>query len=38
MARDVAVAAMAAPTPVEAGEMTVQAVVTVRWQFVPGQR
>jgi uncharacterized protein YggE len=30
--------AMAAPTPVEAGEMTVQAVVHVRWQFVPGQR
>ena len=37
-ARDMAVSAMAAPTPVEAGEMTVQAVVTVRWQFVPGQR
>ena len=31
-------ARMAAPTPVEAGEMTVQAVVHVRWQFVPGQR
>ena len=30
--------AMAAPTPVESGEMTVQAVVHVRWQFVPGQR
>jgi uncharacterized protein YggE len=30
-------AAMAAPTPVEAGEMTVQAVVHVRWQFVPGR-
>ena len=31
-------ARMAAATPVEAGEMTVQAVVHVRWQFVPGQR
>jgi uncharacterized protein len=29
--------AMAAPTPVEAGEMTVQAVVHVRWQFLPGR-
>jgi uncharacterized protein len=29
---------MAAPTPIESGEMTVQAVVHVRWQFVPGQR
>jgi uncharacterized protein YggE len=38
MARDMAVTAMAAQTPVEAGEMTVQAVVTVRWQFVPGPR
>ena len=31
-------ARMAAATPVEAGEMTVHAVVHVRWQFVPGQR
>ena len=30
--------AMAAPTPVEAGEMTIQAMVHVRWQFIPGQR
>lgn len=27
----------AASTPVETGEMTVQAVVHVRWQFVPGR-
>ncbi len=31
-------ARMAAPTPIETGEITVQAVVHVRWQFVPGQR
>jgi len=31
-------ARMAAPTPVESGEITVTAVVHVRWQFVPGQR
>jgi uncharacterized protein YggE len=31
-------ARMSVATPVEAGEMTVQAVVHVRWQFVPGQR
>lgn len=31
-------ARMAAPTPVESGEITVNAVVHVRWQFVPGQR
>jgi uncharacterized protein YggE len=31
-------ARMAAPTPIESGEMTVNAVVHVRWQFVPGQR
>lgn len=30
--------AMAAPTPIETGEMTVQAVVHIRWQFVPGGR
>jgi uncharacterized protein len=29
---------MAASTPVEAGELVVQAYVRVRWQFVPGQR
>jgi uncharacterized protein YggE len=29
--------AAAAPTPIESGEMTVQAVVHVRWQFVPGR-
>ena len=29
--------AAAAPTPIETGEMTVQAVVDVRWQFVPGR-
>ena len=39
MAGDMAVRAMAQQqTPVEAGEMTVQAFVIVRWQFVPGQR
>lgn len=34
------VAAMAAPvpTPIETGEIVVQAMVRVRWQFVPGQR
>jgi uncharacterized protein len=26
------------PTPIETGELVVQAVVRVRWQFVPGQR
>jgi uncharacterized protein YggE len=31
-------ARMAAPTPVESGEITVNAVVHVRWQFVPAQR
>ena len=31
-------ARMAAPTPVETGEITVNAAVHVRWQFVPGQR
>jgi len=31
-------ARMAAPTPVESGEITVTAIVHVRWQFVPGQR
>jgi uncharacterized protein YggE len=30
--------AMAAPTPVETGEMTIQAIVHVRWQFVPSAR
>lgn len=34
----VMVRAMAAPTPVEVGEMVVQAVVRMRWTFVPGQR
>lgn len=38
MVRAMAESRMAAATPVEAGEMTVQAVVHVRWQFVPGQR
>jgi uncharacterized protein YggE len=33
------VAAMsAAATPIETGEIVVQAMVRVRWQFVPGQR
>jgi uncharacterized protein len=31
-------ARMATPTPVESGEITVTAVVHVRWQFVPAQR
>ena len=31
-------ARMAAPTPVESGEITVNAVVHVRWQFGPAQR
>ena len=30
--------ASAAPTPIETGEIVVQAMVRVRWQFVPGQR
>ena len=38
MVRAMAEARMSVATPVEAGEMTVQAVVHVRWQFVPGQR
>src|SRR5688572_30214718 len=34
-----AVSGMApSPTPIETGELVVQAVVRVRWQFVPGQR
>ena len=28
----------AAPTPIETGEIVVQAAVRVRWQFVPGRR
>ncbi len=28
----------AAPTPVEPGELTIRAVVTGRWQFVPGSK
>jgi uncharacterized protein len=32
------VAAMAASTPIEPGEMSVQAVVRVRWEFVPKAR
>jgi uncharacterized protein YggE len=31
-------AAMAAPTPIEPGEVVVQAMVRVRWEFVPKQR
>ena len=27
-----------APTPIETGEIVIQAMVRVRWQFVPGQR
>jgi uncharacterized protein YggE len=38
MAMSARVAMAPAPTPVESGEITVQASVTVRWQFVPGQR
>jgi hypothetical protein len=38
MVRAAMAEARMAATPVEAGEMTVQAVVHVRWQFVPGQR
>ena len=38
MGRVMAQTAMAAPTPVEAGELVVQASVRVRWQFVPAQR
>jgi uncharacterized protein len=38
MGRVMAQSAMAAPTPVEAGELVVQASVRVRWQFVPAQR
>jgi uncharacterized protein len=30
--------AVQAPTPIETGEIVVQAVVRVRWQFTPGQR
>jgi uncharacterized protein YggE len=38
--RQQAVMAMSAPapTPIETGEIVVQAMVRVRWQFVPGQR
>ena len=40
LARQAMVASMssAAPTPIETGEIVVQAMVRVRWQFVPGQR
>jgi hypothetical protein len=31
------VMAMASPTPIEPGELMVQAIVRVRWQFVPGR-
>jgi uncharacterized protein YggE len=31
------VMAMASPTPIEPGELLVQAIVRVRWQFVPGR-
>jgi uncharacterized protein YggE len=31
-------AAAAEPTPIETGEIVVQAAVRVRWQFIPGQR
>jgi uncharacterized protein YggE len=34
----VAMQAGAASTPIETGESVIQAVVQVRWQFVPGQR
>ena len=34
----VAMQASAASTPIETGESVIQAVVQVRWQFVPGQR
>lgn len=37
LAADRVAMAAAAPTPVEAGEMTIQAMVQVRWQFVPGR-
>jgi uncharacterized protein YggE len=42
MLRGVVMSAMAAPapmpTPVETGEIVVQAVIRARWQFTPGQR
>jgi uncharacterized protein len=42
LARQVMMAAdavrMAVPTPIESGEMLIQAVVRARWQFVPAQR
>jgi len=34
----VAAMSAAAPTPIETGEIVVQAMVRVRWQFVPSQR
>jgi uncharacterized protein YggE len=35
--RSAAVGQVAAPTPIEPGQQTVQATVTTRWQFVPGR-